>query len=342
MNESAPTQRQRLLDDSPPAELLRRLVDAGLADLPRPGHGRTPDRWRALSEVAAHDLSLAKLFEGHTDALAVLSELDDAASLPPGSRWSVWAAEPPGDRVIIEPSGERALRLNGRKRWCSGAEHVTHALMTAWQADGSGPFLVKVALGQSGVRVSRDGWQAVGMAGSASVDVDFRNAIGERVGEQGDYLARPGFWQGGAGIAACWYGGAMALGQALREAVAGAASGPPQMPASPLRAIALGRVDLALQQTAALLRLAAEWIDQHPHDDAGAIALRVRLSAEHCAGRVLDEVGRALGPTPFCRDARFARMAADLPIFVRQSGADRDFAALGDRVAADRADTWAL
>ena len=68
--------------------------------------------------------------------------------------------------------------------------------------------------------------------------------------------------------------------------------------------------------------------------DASAVALRVRLAAEATATRVLDETGRALGATPFCRDPRFARMAADLPVFLRQSHAERDCAALGERVLA--------
>ena len=72
----------------------------------------------------------------------------------------------------------------------------------------------------------------------------------------------------------------------------------------------------------------------HPRHDASEVALRVRLRAETAAKAVLDTVGAALGATPFCRDARFARMAADLPVFIRQSHAERDFAALGERVMA--------
>ena len=67
---------------------------------------------------------------------------------------------------------------------------------------------------------------------------------------------------------------------------------------------------------------------------ASEVALRVRLTAELCAKVLLDEAGRALGAAAYCRDPHFARMAADLPVFVRQSHAERDFAALGERVAA--------
>ncbi len=58
----------------------------------------------------------------------------------------------------------------------------------------------------------------------------------------------------------------------------------------------------------------------------------MRLAAEASATLALAEVGRALGATPFCRDAKFARAAADLPVFIRQSHAERDLAALGERL----------
>ena len=87
-----------------------------------------------------------------------------------------------------------------------------------------------------------------------------------------------------------------------------------------------------MQATAALMREGAQWIDAHPSADAGLVAVRLRLAAEDCARCVLDEVGRALGAAPFCRNARFARAAADLPVFIRQSHAERDFASVGERL----------
>jgi alkylation response protein AidB-like acyl-CoA dehydrogenase len=253
----------------------------------------------------------------------------------------VWAAEAPQGRTVIEVDvgvQDGAVRLNGAKCWCSGAAGASNALLTAWHADGSGPQLVSLSLGQPGVRVSDEAWQAIGMAGSASLDVTFDRAHARLVGRPGEYLDRPGFWQGGAGIAACWFGGTLAIADALHQAVArGAASG-----RSPFRLAALGRVDLSLQSTAALLRQSAEWIDANPAADASAVALRVRLCAEECATLVLAEVGRALGASPFCRDARFARAAADLPVYVRQSHAERDLAALGERVVDTGAAAWML
>ncbi len=323
--------------DAAPGLLLQRLVDESLAELPRPGFGCTLERWQALCEVAMHDLSLAKLYEGHTDARAILAELGDD-QVPAGSAWGVWAAESRDARVLSVATERTTVRLRGRKSWCSGAKVLTHVLLTTWQQDGTGPILVRVALAQPGVRVTEEGWNAVGMAASGSVDVEFDDAEGSIVGAPRDYLSRPGFWHGGAGIAACWYGGCASLARTLQSAVAASA----RSAADPFRAVALGRVDVALRHTAAVLREAAAWIDRYPLDDAGAMALRVRLSAEQCVDTVLSEVGKALGAPAFCRNARFARIAADLPVFVRQSHAARDCLALAERVVDQGVEAWQL
>ena len=53
-------------------------VKSGRLNLPLPGSGRTRERWAALADLAGEDLSLARLAEGHADALAILAELGAA------------------------------------------------------------------------------------------------------------------------------------------------------------------------------------------------------------------------------------------------------------------------
>ena len=109
-------------------------VADGRLDLPRPGAGQTRQRWAALAGLAAEDLSLARLAEGHADAVAILAELDGPPP-PPGSRWGVWAAQPPGPGLTASHAA-RGWRLTGTKRYCSGARVCTHALVTAATPDG--------------------------------------------------------------------------------------------------------------------------------------------------------------------------------------------------------------
>src|SRR6204780_4329711 len=80
------------------ARAFAAAVESGRLDLPLPGAGATRERWAALADLAGEDLSLARLCEGHADAVAILAELGGPRA-EPGSRWGVWAANPPGPNV---------------------------------------------------------------------------------------------------------------------------------------------------------------------------------------------------------------------------------------------------
>ena len=319
--------------DVPLRNAMQRCLDSGLDQLPLPGSGFTLERWRQLATVAGIDLALLKLYEGHTDALAILHELGTSPFQAAGI-WGVWAAEPPDAKVAVSQRCGDMIRLNGRKAWCSGAQSLDYALLTSWGGDDQ-PQLVAVELRQPGVRFNSDTWHAVGMGGTGSLDVYFDNAVGSCVGDSGAYLSRPGFWQGGAGIAAAWYGAAVALAKTLR---AHRHHGRPE----PHADAHLGSVDAALYGAAAALRECAQWIDAHPQADASLPVQRLRAQVEMAVEDVCRHVGRALGATPFCRDPHFARLAADLQVFIRQSHAERDLAHLGQRVATGETEDWSL
>jgi alkylation response protein AidB-like acyl-CoA dehydrogenase len=142
-------------------------VESGRLDLPLPGSGGTWERWAVLADLAGQDLSLARLSEGHADAVAILAELGGPRPLP-GSRWGVWAASPPGPGVTATRHGGSWL-LRGTKQYCSGARTCTHALVTAAADDGPRLFAVAV----DGLEPHAGSWPATGMAGSDTLDVGF-------------------------------------------------------------------------------------------------------------------------------------------------------------------------
>lgn len=172
------------------------------------------------------------------------------------------------------------------------------------------------------------------MADTRSVDVVFDQTPAVQIGGIGAYVNRPGFWHGGAGIAACWWGGAAGIGRMTRRFV-GQRNDPHTL-------AHLGAIDAALTSSAATLREAAHWIDAHPLVDAQQCALQVRAVVEEATNRVLHHAGRAVGAGPLCRDARFARAMADLPVYLRQSHAERDLAALGGLLADTGDALWPL
>jgi alkylation response protein AidB-like acyl-CoA dehydrogenase len=311
------------------ARAFAAAVESGRLDLPLPGTGATRQRWAAFADLAGEDLSLARLGEGHADAVAILAELGGPRP-EPGSRWGVWAANPPGPNVTATRRAGSWV-LNGAKQYCSGARTCTNALVTATADDGARLF----AVATERLEPNPASWPATGMAGSDTLDVGFPGITAVAVGPPDGYTRRPGFSHGGVGVAACWYGGARGVARTLLGAAAKRDVGP--------HALAhLGAIDLGLRTARAALDQAADEIDADPADQRGdgpLRAMRVRALTEAVAADVLVRTGRALGAGPLGHDQAHSRAVADLTVYLRQHHAERDLERLGELVA-ERGDSW--
>jgi hypothetical protein len=311
------------------AALMRHWLDTGVLDLPLPGSGGTATRWRTLTALTEIDVVAGRLAEAHVDAAAILAELGGRAAQP-GQWWAVWAAESPEAVLTASETEGGDVELSGAKAWCSGAGLCTHALVTAHRAGGD-RGLYAVEVGSAQVRPLGSSWHNVGMKESDTRTVAFDAAAATPIGVPGQYLARPGFWYGAIGVAACWLGGARAVAAPLYRAVADE-HGPAARDAH--AQAHLGAIDAALAAADAVLIWAACRVD-NGIDCGGAelIARRTRAVVETAVQEAIVRTGRALGPGPLVSDAEHARRVADLTVYVRQSHAERDLAALG-RLAA--------
>jgi alkylation response protein AidB-like acyl-CoA dehydrogenase len=309
------------------ADLVLRWLRAGDLQLPLPGSGRTAQRWRRLSELTEIDVVAGRLAEAHTDAIAILAELNGLRPRK-DELWAVWAAEAP-DAILTARGAGDSVVLNGTKAWCSGAGLCTHALVTAQLSDGHRGLF---AVDRSGMRPMERTWRNAGMADSDTRSVQFNGAAAIPVGQPDDYLNRPGFWFGAIGVAACWLGGARAVAAPLyQRAAAGSPDG---------HLLAhLGAIDAAIAGAEATLGAAAGQIDDDPRNGSGwaeLTARRARAVVENAVHEALVRTDRALGPGPLCLDAQHARAVADLSVYVRQSHAERDLADLGRLAAGGR------
>jgi len=325
----------------------------------RPGGGATAGLWSLLATLAVHDLGVARAVEPHLDALAIREQ----AGLADGAdrTWGVFAAEGPGVRLDAVPrgpgsgaSGTRpggdvpddgtsddaappddppAWRLTGTKPWCSLADRLDAALVTAHLPDG-GRALFAVDLTDPGVTLVDQPWVSRGLAEIPSTPVAFDAVPAAPVGGPGWYLERPGFWWGGIGVAACWYGGAVGLGRVLWERAT--------TTDDRLVAMHLGAVDAALEDARRALDEAARVVDGDldPAVPGPVVAKRVRATVARTCEDVLARAGHALGPAPLALDAGHAKRVADLQVYVRQQHAERDDASLGDALARRDVAPW--
>jgi alkylation response protein AidB-like acyl-CoA dehydrogenase len=326
---------QVLQVDGPDVDRALRVAVALTDTAPLPAQGRTAQRWDLLAAIAERDLTTARVVEPHLDAVAILAEAAErnssAVTAGGGRTWGVFAAEGPTVRLDAA-EGQQGWELMGTKPWCSLAERVSHALVTAHVQEGRRLFAV--ALDQPGVQIEPDAWHSRGLADVPSGPVSFDTVLAEPVGETGWYLERPGFGYGGIGVAACWYGGAVAVANAVRQASA-------RREPDQIATWHVGALDLDLHQARLALSFAATQVDTG--DAAGAhgsaLALRTRTIVAEAAERVLQRAGHALGPAPLTRDLEHARRVADLVVYLRQHHGERDVATLGRRLL-DGGEPW--
>jgi alkylation response protein AidB-like acyl-CoA dehydrogenase len=297
------------------ARRVRGLLMEDTLALPLPGGGATADRLRSLMEFARLDMSLGRIIEAHTDAVAILAESGRQAAR---KLYGVWASDGPHSRLTATPLTGGGWRLEGLKQYCGGASLADAALVTAHAEHGL--LLLDVPMDTPGITILPSTWVTAALSDTATGPVSFA-AVDlpneAAVGEPNWYLQRPGFWHGVLGPAACWAGGARFL-------IDAAAKSNKKDPHSRAHVGALQSIAWGLD---ALLAQAALEIDADPNDrrqQARVRALKVRHLIERWCTQVMDHFGRATGPLLLAHDAETVRHYSALTLYLRQCHAERD------------------
>lgn len=295
--------------------VLQQLIHA-IGRLPEPASGQTYQRWQVFAHIAGFDLSLAKLFESHCDALSILHELGYENEIDE-QPWAVWAAE--GGPAPLQV--ENGL-CHGVKPWCSGAEFIQNALISFKDQQGQSQLGI-IDLTQPSITMDLDHWQAVGMQGTQTARVNFQDTAIKIIGRPNDYLDRAGFWHGAAGVASCWYGAAVRLMDELQQSCLNASN--------PFKSMYLGQLASQLAVTRQYFQYVAQLIDSQPKLSHEREVRILRAQTEQSCLAVIERTGKALGARPFCEQATFASLMADLPVFIRQSHAAFDDEQIAER-----------
>ena len=298
-------------------DLARRISSA-----PRPGEGRTIELWGLLARIASADLTAARVVEAHLDAVSILAQAGVPGRADAG--WGVYAAEAAGLRLEATEDAD-GWQLTGTKPWCSVAGLLDSALITAHTPAGRRLFSIDLA--DRGVAVEQGAWFARGLSDLTSGPIHLAAVRAAPVGDTGWYLTRPGFSWGAIGVAACWFGGAVAVAHALLRQTQH--RDPDQLALAHIAAL-----DAMIHANRVLLEAAAEEVDagRAQGDDGRILAARVRAGVARLVEETIHRVGHALGPAPLSLDEEHARRVADLQLYVRQHHAERDDASLGTAV----------
>ncbi|WP_010219153.1 hypothetical protein [Sphingomonas sp. PAMC 26621] len=270
---------------------------------------------RMLYRIGRHDLPLARLFEGHVDALQIIGRYDDQAesvlaTAADGGLFGVWNAAIPD-----EPLRVAGTRLEGGKSFASGSGILSHALAGADTPEGH--RLVLIDLAASAPEIDRDWWNVVGMERSQTHVVRWHGADSasfRTIGAPGDYAREPYFSGGALRFVACHAGGVAALFDHVRaHLVATGRTGDPHQ---------LGRLaDLygAADAAAAAVRsTAGHWGEAGFIERVAAARLAVAAAAE----RALLLAQQAVGLSGMFVAHPLSAAMTDLMVYLRQPAPD--------------------
>ncbi|MCW2756629.1 MAG: hypothetical protein JWO46_375 [Nocardioidaceae bacterium] len=279
--------------------------------------------WPALVEhlvaVGRTDVPVARLVEGHVDALRIHQQ---AGTTPvPGSLYAVWASRSHSTGVRGTLDGEEWV-LDGTLRFASGSGVVERALVPVW----TGPDdHVLLDLDVRAWSFDDTVWHTRAMAPARSHETCLTadRVSATQVGPVNFYLSRPGFFPGGVAVAAAWTGGALRVLDLLLGTV-------PAGRRSDGQSIRIGRIRTELAAMTAVLRQTALQLDDGV-EDPRLTSTTARAAVANGVRRVLVDVRSVAGPAGLAMDEDLTRAIDDLFLFVAQQNEDADALWLGSR-----------
>ena len=356
--------RARRYDESMrfPEEDFEDLFRAGLhaAAVPKPyggmGYGPYQDAvfplWMITKELAKADLSLARCWEGHVNALVLIDGMGDEAQkarwfegvVSRGHRWVAWSGEPqaraPGQKA---PFGTRTETLSdgfvvdGTKVFATSAGSVQWALLLvnadgpggARHAGGATDGVLMLACDLSDPSVSYDDswWDPVGMRATVSHLARFDRTFipaENLIGRPGQYLSdgwqtcfTPHYATSFLGAAEGAYHYARGYLAAQKKA------------SDPYVQQHIGQMAVNIETGHLWLRHVADLWENARYDEAKLAGARARHVVEHLAENTVQRCIRACGARCLNGPSPVGRILRDLTFYFRHDNDDHILATIG-------------
>jgi alkylation response protein AidB-like acyl-CoA dehydrogenase len=278
------------------------------------------DLCTVLRLIGAGDLSIARLFEGHVNAISLVCRYGTeaqiaglAADVAGGALSAVWGADDAAGLKIVAAGHGHELR--GRKILASGAGFVTRPLVTAARDDGQVMCLLKLAPDHD---VDLSGWTAHGMRSTATGAVELSGiGIGsdEVVGGAGDFMRQPHFSGGAWRFCAAHLGAMERLVELFRDHLLSRKRGD-----DPYQLQRVAHCVASVRTTRFWVEEAARRLggDEGDADTVVAFANLTRMVTERSALDVMEAVQRGVGLVSFIRPNPIERICRDLATYLRQ------------------------
>ncbi len=296
---------------------------------------------RRLMRVAGANLSAARIYEGHVNALRIVEMHGEAAQrariatlVADGGLLGVWGAD--GDVPLRTEAG----RLTGCKIYASGLGVVSHAIVSVDGAEGR-IGLIDV---RDPARRRPQEWTMPGMRATVSGGFDFTGLSTDEVewiGRPGRYTSEPGF------VSGVWRIAALQLGATagLLDAAARRLRSLDRMRAEPQLARLTPLLIRAMAARQLTLRAAVSAESPGAASDpeaAVALSVSARLLTEEIGQDAIAAVERSVGLSHFAAGSETGRIARDLAVYLRQAARDALLVRAGTHMLARDVSIWEL
>ena len=335
---------------------LRRLAHEGFFIAPLPerygglGLGTEPRKHRLLLQILAAlgggDLSLGRLYEGHVNALILITAYGTAAQVQRAANdarngmlfgvWNSGGADP--TKLSRVTSGTGKLLLNGCKFFASGAALLDRAVVTA-ECEAAGWQMTLLAMDRlraaGAAQVDYGSWHPLGMQASESYGIEFLQApVDEHdlIGDVGDLYREPLFRGGAVRFAAVHAGAVLRLRTMFAEWL-----NSNRRAGDPYQIVRMGEIALAAREAELWVEHAASTAEAGLSVNADAAArermlacanmMRVRM--EQIGTATMQRVAAGAGARGLLQPWRFERIIRDLTMYLRQPGPDETMAEIG-------------
>lgn len=317
-----------------------------------PLHGQTYPLWMATKEIAKADLSLARCWEGHTNALTLIDALGSDEQrdrwfhgvVQRGEKWVAWSGEPqapkPGEARRFGTTVTRTEGgwiVDGTKAFATSATGADWAILLVSTAGPGGArhlagaedslLMLACDLSHPSIHVDTSWWDPIGMRATVSHVVRFdETPIPDewQIGAPGDYL-RQG-WQTAftPQYAASFLGAADAAYTYAVEYVRRQ-----NKVNDPYVQHRVGNMAVAIDTAHLWLAHVASLWDAGKRTEAGAAGTKARHLIEHLALSTVDDCVRSCGARSLVRPSPVERILRDLTFYVRHDNDDQILATIG-------------
>lgn len=317
-----------------------------------PAYGNVYSLWKMTSAIAKADLSFARCWEGHNNALMLLDALADDTQkkrwfgevVNKGYRWAAWSGEPqsqiPGQQTpvgtAVKPVSDGYV-INGNKLFATSASGANWAVLLVSlkgpggardAADGKNNLLLLACdLSDRSITFDNGWWDPIGMRSTVSYRINFNNTFIPHkncIGQVGAYISQGFQACFTPHYAASFLGAAQGAYDYAIEYI-----GAQKKQANPYVQHHVARIKMNMETVELWLQRVADKLAGDDQPSARLDGNKVRYLAEQLAQDGVKRCIKICGARCLNKPSRLERIFRDLSIYVQHDNADHVLATIG-------------